>query len=233
MLAQWLVLRLEIGRKTWVPQLYNKMLSALLGLQITVEGQRPLHGLIIANHVSWKDIVALNATLPVSLIAKREVGSWPLFGSLARLQGTIFIDRQSKRSIIASLNNLQGRLCEGDCLVLFPEATTHTGKAVMPFKSSFVAAAMRTKTQVTPVTLIYHTQHGLPLTIRQRPEIAWYGSGTLMPHLWGILTKGPVHLTIVFHTALQPQDFPDRKALTKACERIIRRELANSLHGHD
>ena len=230
MLVQILVLKSGIGQKAFVPQVYNRFLIWLLGLKIAVEGPLPTRGLIIANHVSWKDIPALNAALPLSLIAKREVGSWPLFGSLARLQGTIFINRESKRSIIASLTDIQARLLAGDILVLFPEGTTHTGKSVLPFKSSFVAAAERTATPVIPVTLIYQCQHGLPLTLRQRPDVAWYGIGTLLPHLWGILIRGPIHLKIIFHPVLRPKDFANRKHLTKSAEATIRAALAANLH---
>lgn len=230
MLAQMVILKSGLGRKTLIPQAYNKCLSALLGLRITIQGPLPAHGLILANHVSWKDIPALNAVLPLSLIAKREVGSWPLFGALARLQGTIFINRESKRSIIASLKSMQARLQAGDTLVLFPEGTTHTGKSVLSFKSSFVAAAERTGTPVIPVTLIYQTQRGLPLTLRQRPDVAWYGEGTLLPHLWGIMLGGPIGLTVIFHEPLQPKDFANRKLLTKAAETTIRQALASNLH---
>ena len=230
MLAQWVIVTSGLGKKTGVPQLYNKILSRLLGIRIEIEGERPSHGLILANHVSWKDIIALNAALPLSLIAKREVGAWPLFGSLARLQGTIFINRESKRSIIASLHDIKKRLSHGDTMVLFPEGTTHTGKSILPFKSSFVAAAERTGTQVTPVTLIYKGQHGLPLTLRQRPYIGWYGEGTLAPHLWTFLRRGPVTLKIIFHEPLFPKDFANRKTLSRKAHTIIAKALAENLH---
>ncbi len=231
MLAQVVMLKSGLGRPTWVPQLYNKMLSALLGLKYSIEGNPPSCGMILANHVSWKDILILNAALPLSLIAKREVGGWPLFGSLARLQGTIFINRERKRSIIASLAEIQTRLKVGDTMVLFPEGTTHNGKSVLPFKSSFVAAAERTQTQVTPVTIIYQSQHGLPLTLRQRPNVAWYGEGTLAPHLMGVLRGGPVQVKVIFHEPLQIKDFANRKALTKEAEMTVRKALSLSLHG--
>lgn len=230
MALQWLVLRLASRQSTWVPQLYNKLLCKLLGLQIVVEGNTNASGLIVANHVSWKDIPVLNAVRPLSLIAKREVGSWPLFGSLARLQGTIFVNRESKRSILPSLLVIQRRLRSGETLVLFPEATTYSGKAVKPFKSSFLAAAVRTDTPVIPVTIVYQSQHGLPLTLRQRPSIAWYGDGDLAPHLWGFLIGGPVLVKLVFHEAMKPNSFANRKELAAAAEKLVRNTLAENLH---
>ena len=232
MLLQILIVKFDLGNNTWVPRFYNKMLCRILDLRYSVEGEIPRHGLILANHVSWKDILALNAILPLSLIAKREVDSWPLFGSLARLQGTIFVNRESKRSIIASLEKMKTRLNEGSTLVLFPEGTTYTGKSVKIFKSSFVASAERTNTPVIPVTLIYKSQNGLPLTLRQRPLVAWYGDGDLAPHLWGILKGGPLQLKVIFHAPLRPYEFANRKIMTKRAETIILSSLAENLHAN-
>ena len=230
MLLQWLIVKFKLGNTTWVPQFYNQTLCRIIGIKITVEGNPLKNGLIVSNHVSWKDILILNALTPLSLIAKREVGAWPLFGSLARLQGTVFVNRESKRSIITSLGEIQTRLLQGDVLVLFPEATTHTGKSIIPFKSSFVAAAERTGTEVVPVTIIYQSQHGLPLTLRQRPQVAWYGDGDLAPHLWAIFKSGPIGVKVIFHTPLRPANFLNRKVLTKYAERQIQTSLAHHLH---
>ena len=230
MLLQWLIVKFKLGNKNWVPRFYNQTLCRIIGMKVTVEGNPPQNGLIVSNHVSWKDILILNALMPLSLIAKREVSAWPLFGSLARLQGTVFVNRESKGSILASLEEIQRRLLQGDVLVLFPESTTHTGKSIKPFKSSFVAAAERTGIEVAPVTIIYQSQHGLPLTLRQRPEVAWYGDGDLAPHLWGILKGGPIGVKVIFHAALCPAEFANRKVLTKYIESQIRASLAHHLH---
>ena len=230
MLLQIVVLKSGLGNKTWVPQLYNKTLCCILDIKITLEGQCPVKGMIVSNHISWKDILILNALMPLSLIAKTEVSSWPLFGSLARLQGTIFVNRSNKRSTLDSLRQIQTRLREGDTLVLFPEATTHTGKSVKQFKSAFFAAAVRSATPVTPVTIIYQSQHGLPLTLRQRPDVAWYGDGNLTPHLWGILKGGPITVKIIIHAPLNPANFANRNALTIAAQNRISNALAENLH---
>ncbi|MEO9168476.1 MAG: lysophospholipid acyltransferase family protein [Aestuariivirga sp.] len=230
MLLQWLIVKFKLGNPSWVPRFYNQTLCRIIGIKITTEGNLPKNGLIVSNHTSWKDILILNALTPLSLIAKREVGAWLLFGSLARLQGTVFVNRESKRSIIASLGEIQTRLLQDDVLVLFPEATTYTGKSIKQFKSSYVAAAERTATDVVPVTIIYQSQHGLPLTLRQRPLVAWYGGGDLAPHLWGILKGGPISVKVIFHPPLRPTDFRNRKVLTKAAENLIRTSLAQNLH---
>ncbi len=230
MVLQGLVLRLAPDRATYLPQLYHKLLCRLLSIDICVEGRPNVPGLIVANHVSWKDIPILSAIRPVSLIAKREVRAWPLFGTLARLQRTIFINRDSKRNILPSLMTVQHRLLLDETLVLFPEGTTHTGMAVRPFKSSFFAAAMRTQTPLIPVTIVYQRQHGLPLTLRLRPAVAWYGDGDLVPHLWAFMKAGPVLVKIIFHEPLMPKAFDNRKKLAAAAERLIRSTLAENLH---
>ena len=227
MLMQILILKFNLGNKTWVPQFYNATVCRLIGIRISSHGHLPVTGLIVSNHISWKDILVLNAIIPLSLIAKREVGGWPMFGSLARLQGTIFVNRTNKRSMLASLEAMQARLIKGDMLVLFAEGTTHTGKSVLSFKSSFFAAAERSNTPVIPVTLIYQTQHGLPLTLRQRPDVAWYGEGTLIPHLWAILKSGPLDVKVIIHP---PRNLANRKLLASQSQRLISAALAENLH---
>lgn len=83
-----------------LPVYFHRLILACLGVRVTLEGtpspQRPL--LLTANHVSWLDISLLGSRLPLSFIAKSEVKTWPVVGLFARLQRTIFIDRQSRQA---------------------------------------------------------------------------------------------------------------------------------------
>ena len=121
-----------------LPHYYHRLLCIILGIKVTVEGALPsAPALIIANHVSWADIPVLSAVLPLSFVAKLEVAGWPLFGTLARLQRTVFIDRQRRHTTGHSKNLLAERLLGSDMLVLFPEGTSHNGKTLLSFKSSY------------------------------------------------------------------------------------------------
>jgi 1-acyl-sn-glycerol-3-phosphate acyltransferase len=125
------------------PYLYHRAVTKLLGIQLRVSG-KPVadQGCLVAvNHVSWLDIPILSAVTPLSFIAKREVASWPFFGTLARLQRSVFIDRERRQRAAASRTEMMTRLAERDTLVLFAEGTSSDGIRVLPFKSAFFAAA--------------------------------------------------------------------------------------------
>ena len=98
------------------PMHYHRLLCRLLGVKVEVFGRVPQHGplLIASNHVSWLDIVVLSAIAPVSFVAKKEVAGWPLFGCLARLQRTVFVDRDRRHATGTSRNEMRERLAAGE-----------------------------------------------------------------------------------------------------------------------
>ncbi len=212
------------------PHVYHRMLARLLGFGVKVSGKPPRRGptLIISNHVSWIDIVVLSAVMPCSFVAKREVAGWPLFGSLARLQRTVFVDRERRRGTGQSRSEMAERLRQGDIIVLFPEGTSSDGKNLLPFRSSYFGAAEDANLPVIPVTLAYGAARGLPLSGRERPSYAWYGDMDLAPHLWAALKAGPVTVEVIFHGTLGHQS---RKDMAREAETVVRQSLAEALHG--
>ena len=97
--------------------------------------------LIVANHTGWLDIVIFSAVMPLSFVAKSEVDGWPFFGTLARLQRTVFVERARRSQTGEARDAIRERLLAGDTLVLFPEGTSSDGNEVLPFKSALLGAA--------------------------------------------------------------------------------------------
>ena len=205
-------------RSKRLPWIYHRILCKLLGIKITVEGTSPTGAaLLVANHVSWLDIPVLSAVRPVSFIAKREVGTWPLFGWMAKLQRTVFVDRENRHSTGGKRSEIAARLQHGDCLVLFPEGTSSDGTQVLPFKSSYFGAVEGLDTPVVPVTIFYHGQ----------PKFySWYGDMDLVPHLWAVVKAGPIRVKVTFHPALAKTD---RKSMAATAWTTISRTLGESL----
>jgi lyso-ornithine lipid O-acyltransferase len=230
---QWLLIRLWPGMARRLPFHFHRLVCRILGFDIRIAGQLPDGGqcLIVSNHVSWIDIVVLSTLAPLSFVAKREVAGWPLFGWLAKLQRTVFVDRERRHSTKHSRTDMEQRLATGDRIVLFPEGTSHDGASVLPFKSSFFAAASAPEIAIVPVTLAYTRNWNLPLTRRNRPRFAWYADMELMPHLWEALCAGPLRVEIIIHAPLDAAIRADRKLASAASERLIRRSLAAALHG--
>jgi lyso-ornithine lipid O-acyltransferase len=233
MAVQRVLLWVAPERSQQLPHRFHRTLARILGIKLKFEGKKPDPGaaLIIANHVSWIDIIALSAAAPVSFVAKSEISRWPLFGTLARLQRTVFVDRERRVTTGDSADTIASRLKAGEAIVLFGEGTSGDGASVLRFKSSFFAAATDPGIPIYPVTLAYNRHYALPMTRRQRPHFAWYGDMDMVPHLWNALRAGPLGVTITFHPPLSVEDGLDRKRAARVTEATIRRQLIESLHG--
>ncbi len=222
-----------------LPQCYHRILCALIGVRIREVGARSAASpaLILSNHVSWLDICVISALSPVVFVAKREVAGWPVFGWLARLQRTVFIDRQARHRTGAASREIAGRLLGGDAVVLFAEGTSSDGIRVLPFRSSLVGAvhhALGNSTQhthvtVQPMSLAYLNLGGVPVGRGLRQRVAWYGDAELIPHLLAVLASGAVEVTVSWGEAVACDMSADRKAITRDAERSVRRMTAAAL----
>jgi lyso-ornithine lipid O-acyltransferase len=217
----------------WFPHYYHRLVCRILGIRIKRIGKFPVVGpaLLIANHVSWIDIVAFSAVAPISFIAKRDVNGWPFFGQLARLQRTVFVDREKRSATGDSRNDMQRRFDAKDLLLLFPEGTSGPGNYVLPFKTAFFGAADYPGVLVYPISVAYGGYRNLPMTKRERPFFAWYGDMDLAPHLWAALKTGPIEITILCHPPTTLADHGNRKALARYAETTVAKGLAEALHG--
>jgi lyso-ornithine lipid O-acyltransferase len=215
------------------PHVFHSLIAKVLGFEVVVKGPRPAEGaaFIVSNHVSWIDIIALSAALPVSFVAKSEISRWPLFGSLARLQRTVFVDRNRRHTTGAERDTISARLKQGGKIVLFPEGTSHTGRQILPFRSSYFAAVENPAIPIVPVTLVYAKSWGLPMLPVELPRYAWYGDMDLAPHLWNALAQGPLTVEVIFHEAETLEHAKARKALAAVTEATVRDTLVASLHG--
>jgi 1-acyl-sn-glycerol-3-phosphate acyltransferase len=167
------------------------------------------------------------------------VAGWALFGTFARLQRTVFVDRQHRSRTGEARDQIALRLREGDSLVLFPEGTSDDGNRVLPFKSALMGAAETDvgkdgqveRVPVQPVSITYVGVHGLPMGREYRPLFAWYGDMDLIPHLWESLVTGPVDVVLEFHPPMTVDSVGGRKNLAPIIEAIVRRGQTRALSG--
>ncbi len=217
-----------------LPVFYHRWCCRILGFRIRVIGaaatERPV--LFAANHISYTDITVLGSIISGSFIAKSEVARWPFFGWLAKLQRSVFVDRQM-RSTAIQRDVIGQRLAAGDSLIMFPEGTSGDGNRVLPFKSALFAAAQQVEgvppVIVQPVSLAYTRLDGLPIGRLYRPFFAWYGAVDLAPHLWSMVGLGTVEVIVEFHPPTFLRDCGSRKALAEYCHARIAGGLAGAL----
>lgn len=224
------------------PHWYHRRVCRLLGIRLHIDGavaaDHPV--LLVSNHTSWLDIPVLSAVAPVSFVAKREVGSWPFVSALARLQRTVFVDRDRKSAAGQSANEIAQRLGQGDTVVLFAEGTSSDGNRVLPFLTSLFGAAKPppgsavlppADTVVQTLSLVYTKLHGVPLGYADRPHVGWYGDMEMTSHAWQLLQAGPLDVAIRIGPPIPLADFADRKALARHSETEVRRNVVRLLRG--
>ncbi len=238
--VQLLAIRFGWRLQSWIPLAYHRLALRLIGVKVNVQGTRAQGGpvLFVANHISWLDIPVLGALIEGCYIAKREVGEWAGFGTLARLQRTLFVDRAQRSRTAAQNDEIGERLHNGDNLILFAEGTSSEGNRVLPFKTALFGVAERLAgteqdpagggITVQPVTIAYTAINGIPLTRTTRPKIGWYGDMTMMPHFTDVLGLGRIAVDIHFHDPVESGAYASRKTLAAHCEREVRRGLVES-----
>lgn len=226
----------QLSRRT--PQIWHKTACWVLGIKICYKGvlsrKRPL--MIVSNHVSWLDIITLGASAPVVYIAKSEVRDWPIFGFLAKLQYTIFIDRNRRNTTGHQVSIIADRLKGGDLVVLFPEGTTSDGNYMLPFKSALFGAVKTAKTNlpdhslfIQPISIAYVSAHGVPLGRANRDLAAWPGDVELMPHLHKVIMEGSLGVEITFGEPIPFDEKMKRREIAELCAQVIRKNMNHSL----
>ncbi|HEY1877333.1 MAG TPA: lysophospholipid acyltransferase family protein [Rhizomicrobium sp.] len=236
--VQWLLLKLNGRAARIFPGQYHRVVAALFGLHIRVRG-KPVTGegvLLVANHTSWADIIIFSAVTPLCFVAKAEVARWPLFGTLARLQRTVFVERARRSATGGIRDEIRERLLAGETLLLFPEGTSNDGNRVLPFKSALLGAAEAVMAngrhvKVQPVSAAFTGLHGVPMGRENRPLFAWYGNMEMVPHLWEALKAGPLDVVVQFHPPFS-LDVMDRKTLAKEAQAVVQDGVARALAGN-
>ena len=232
--VQIVVLLLGLGLAERIPMLYHRVFCRVIGLDVVKRGtmskDRPT--LFVGNHISYLDITVLGSLLPASFITKAEVASWPLFGILAKMQRSVFVER---RALFAAQHRdiVKRRLEAGDNLVLFPEGTSNDGCRVLPFKSALFSVAEGEiggkPLTVQPLSIAYIGPGGRPASAEWRHQYAYFGDDVLVPHLWHVLGLGRATVEVRFHPAVAVQSMAGRKELSDFCYQVVAGGLADSL----
>lgn len=175
-----------------------------LQIPITVHGSPPNSGLVVSNHLSYLDILVFSATTPSVFVSKAEVRNWPVFGMLATMAGTVYVDRRRRSDTRNANEGIRRALGEGLPVVMFPEGTSSDGTEVLPFYPSLFEPAVEGGVPITAAHVGYRIECG---SVGQ--DIAYWGEMTFFPHLIKLLMKDGIEAEVRF--APQSRVFPDRK----------------------
>lgn len=174
----------------------------ILGAKLTFTGlhRAPSSGprLLVANHLSDLDALAIAAAGPVVFVTSQEVLEDPLQGLLSRLSGCVFVERRSAIALRRDIRKIEALLKDGFTVALFPEGTSSDGQQVLPFKSALFDAGIRAQAILQPVCVQYRRIGGEPVSRANRDCVFYYGTMTFMGHLRRICGAGSFELTLQY-----------------------------------
>mgnify|MGYP001627274973 CR=1 FL=1 len=170
-------------------QVWSLRMLRILGIPLRVRGRPPQHGpvLLVANHISWLDILVMHAARHCRFVSKADVKHWPLIGTLATGGGTLYIEREKRRDAMRVVHHMAESLKAGEVVAVFPEGTTGDGRKLLPFHGNLVQAAISAHVPILPVALRFvdvetGTDSDGPL---------YLGDDTLLSSLWRTLAGKP------------------------------------------
>lgn len=193
-------------RAHWMQRCCTRLARAF-HLKVCTHGERPLSGLIASNHLSYLDILAYGATLPCVFVSKSEVRSWPVFGQLAQLGGTIFVERERRSGVGSIAEQMEAVLAAGLTLVLFPEGTSTDGSLVQPYYPSLLQPAINSSVAITPSAIGYTAEQA------EERDLCYYGDINFAPHLMTVMRRRKIQVKIYFGSP--DRSLSDRKVAAR------------------
>ena len=180
------------ARAAWLHRASRRHLR-IFNCKISTNGQIPQSGLLVSNHLSYFDILVLSAVTPAVFVSKADVKNWPLFGWLATLAGTVFIERERRMHVGAVNREIESALNDGALVVIFPEGTSTNGAEILPFRSPLLEPVANAPHEINVGYLHYELGDG-----DARNEVCYWGDHVFFPHLLNLLNKKEVRATARF-----------------------------------
>jgi len=214
------------------------LLRSILNIKVTVIGdvgelERGGH-VIISNHLGYVDGFVLGSIFSVVFVSKREVKKWPVIGQWTTLCGTIFINRQRKDQVPSVVEEISRKLREEANILLFPEGSATNGERMLPFQTAPLAAPLRNRSIIVPVTLTYKSVDDKPVSEANRDLIYCYGDMDFVPHFWKLLSLRSVEVIVTVQPKIECFRYEDnsagRKKLAIDCyNRVLGRPVETDL----
>lgn len=199
---------------------WSRRMLHMLGITLASRGT-PRGGatLLVANHVSWLDILAINAVQPARFVSKADVRGWPLIGWLVACGGTLFIERERKRDALRVVHQVAEALQQGQVVAVFPEGTTSEGHDLLPFHANLLQAAISTGTPIQPVALRFSDAKDAVSA-----AAPYVGDTHLLRSLWMVVTAHGLRAQLRWLPATDARH-ADRRALALTLRQQIRDAL--------
>lgn len=213
--------RIDAAARMQHIQWWSAKFLRVLGVNLVTQGT-PQAGakLLVANHISWLDILAVDAVAPARFVSKSEVRHWPVLGWLVTATGTLYIERERPRDALRVVHQMAAAMQAGDTLAVFPEGTTSDGRTLLPFHANLLQGAIATATPVQPVALrFFDPEHAIS------PAVEFLDDTTLLQSVWSVVSAQGLGVRVHVLPA-QTVAHADRRRLAERLRAEIEAALA-------
>lgn len=199
----------------------------LFGVQVRKNFQPLKAGenyLIVANHLSYLDVLIISSFFPTCFVTSTEMKETPFLGQLCLLGGCLFVERRKRARIAGEVAQITHALKSGLNVVIFPEAKSTNGEAVIAFKRPLFQAAVNAGKKVLPLCLNYRTLDGEKLTVKNRDKIFWYGNMSFLSHALDLFSHQRIVADLSVLECLDTLEFSDKNTLADKSFEVIANE---------
>ncbi len=204
---------------------FARIVLVLFGVRVHVKHRERFHKtggrLVVSNHLSYIDVLVLSALAPAVFITSVELKNTALLGTLARLSGSIFVERRRPSGLKREIEDIALALGQGLPVALFPEGTTSNGDRVQPFKNSLFDAAVLTRADIVPVCFRYTRVNDERVTPENRDLVFYYGGATFLNHFLHFLSLRSVDVEVIPLKAIRVHPRQSRKDLAAEAHKAI------------
>jgi len=204
---------------------YCKWCNWLFGIEI--KNNQPLNPpslsgtFIVANHLSYLDVLVMNASLSACFVTSEEIKETPFLGQLCILGGCLFVERRSRSRLGIEISEIKEALISGSNVVVFPEATSTNATGVLRFKRPLFQAAIQAKSPIANYCIQYEKINGEPFQLKNRDQICWYGDMDFFPHFWKFLKLKKIEVRLEFIDVIETIGINETHSLSELSHRLV------------
>ena len=176
--------------KIRVSRFFNGLLLMILPVDLHYDGDDLVHGgsfLIVANHLSYLDVIVICSLYPACFITSVEMRGVPFLGWICRATGCLFVERRNRDRLDDEVTEIASQLASGNHVMLFPEGTSGDGAGVARFRKPLFRAAIKAGSKVAAICINYLEIDGVPVSLANRDSLFWYGKMTFFKHFLSVL----------------------------------------------
>lgn len=202
---------------------YTKLICHLYNIKIEVHNfpQGNEAGLIVGNHMGFIDILVMHSLTKALFITSQEMRATPLLGPITEMAGCMYVERRNKSNIMGELRNIVNTLNDGFRVTLYPEATSHNGEEILPFKRTLISSAAMAGKPIFPYCFNFKSINGEPFTMKYRDHVCWYGDMGFFPSFVRSVSLKEVVTEVIFLDPYYPKPEDDRGEVADEVRRRI------------